>query len=75
VRAHRYNLAHARPDSLGEGFLSLERGLLCLSEIDGVDWISVCFQMFSWCATLQSHVRCLVCIIYGTMGMKWMILV
>jgi len=43
-----------------------------MSEIDSVDWLNVCFFMFSWCATLQSHVRCLVCIIYGTMGMKLM---
>jgi len=57
---------------LSEGFLSLEREPLGLSEIDNVDWFNVCFLMFGWCATLQSHVRCLVCIIYDIMRPKLM---
>jgi len=31
--------------------------------------------MLGWCATLQSHVRCLICIIYDTMRMELMSLV
>ena len=74
-RAHYCNLAQAKSGSLSDGFLLPKQELLLLGEINNVDWISVCFLMFGWCVTLQSHVRCLVCIIYDTMGMELMSLV